>query len=182
MPYVRLSFQPPLNMISVTLPMQEKGTRWVSATRHEPKAQTWCKSNTTCAGHGLCRHKRGVEGIVSRRWDNPYNPRLPRAWVKWRRTDPVDAAVLAVLGPPRRPHAVRVLLDGMPVTTSPRLTSVQAAQVARAVAGHLGAQGRMSYVPPVLAATAAEYGHPQTVDLLLRHGADINGDEGQDTP
>ncbi|KUF17384.1 hypothetical protein [Streptomyces silvensis] len=81
----------------------------------------------------------GVEGIVSRRWDSPYNPRLARAWVKWRRTDTVDAAVLAVLGPPRRPHAVRVLLEGVAVTTSPRLTSVQAAQVARAAAGHLGA-------------------------------------------
>ncbi|WP_225882416.1 ankyrin repeat domain-containing protein [Streptomyces aureocirculatus] len=38
-----------------------------------------------------------------------------------------------------------------------------------------GAQGRMSYVPLVLAATPAEHGHPPSVDLLLRHGADING-------
>lgn len=38
-----------------------------------------------------------------------------------------------------------------------------------------GAQGRMNYVPLVLAATAMQQGHPQTVALLLRHGADING-------
>ncbi|MER5296769.1 ankyrin repeat domain-containing protein [Streptomyces pharetrae] len=38
-----------------------------------------------------------------------------------------------------------------------------------------GAQGRLGHVPLVLAATAVEPGHTQTVDLLLRHGADING-------
>jgi len=38
-----------------------------------------------------------------------------------------------------------------------------------------GAQGEMGYVPLVLAATATEQGHPQTVDVLLRHGVDING-------
>ncbi|MFJ8888548.1 ankyrin repeat domain-containing protein [Streptomyces sp. NPDC102402] len=45
-----------------------------------------------------------------------------------------------------------------------------------------GAQGRMNYVPLVLAATATEYGHPQTVDLLLRHGVDINGLMKDKTP
>ncbi|MFE0176313.1 ankyrin repeat domain-containing protein [Streptomyces sp. NPDC059002] len=30
-----------------------------------------------------------------------------------------------------------------------------------------GAQGRMGYVPLVLAATSGDHGHPQTVDLLL---------------
>lgn len=38
-----------------------------------------------------------------------------------------------------------------------------------------GAQGRLGGVPLVLAATAMEPGHPRTVDLLLRHGADIDG-------
>ncbi|MEU8956683.1 ankyrin repeat domain-containing protein [Streptomyces sp. NPDC048518] len=38
-----------------------------------------------------------------------------------------------------------------------------------------GAQGRLNYVPLVLAATTGEQGHPQTVALLLRRGADING-------
>ncbi|NEA16988.1 ankyrin repeat domain-containing protein [Streptomyces halstedii] len=37
-----------------------------------------------------------------------------------------------------------------------------------------GAQGRMGYVPLVLAATTGEQGHPHIVDLLLRHGVDIN--------
>ncbi|EPH46898.1 DNA ligase [Streptomyces aurantiacus] len=80
----------------------------------------------------------GVEGVVSRRWDTPYNPRLTRAWVKWRSADSTDAPVLSVLGPAHRPRAVRVLLDDEKVTTSPRLTSVQSVQVARAVAGRLG--------------------------------------------
>ncbi|MFF1715509.1 ankyrin repeat domain-containing protein [Streptomyces sp. NPDC058268] len=37
-----------------------------------------------------------------------------------------------------------------------------------------GAQGRLGYVPLVLAATAGDEGHPETVDLLLDRGADIN--------
>jgi ankyrin repeat protein len=45
-----------------------------------------------------------------------------------------------------------------------------------------GAQGRMDYVPLVLAATAGEQGHPQTVDLLLRHGVDIDGMMKDKTP
>ncbi|MGW9173865.1 ankyrin repeat domain-containing protein [Streptomyces decoyicus] len=39
---------------------------------------------------------------------------------------------------------------------------------------HTGAQGRMSHAPLVLAATTGDEGHPETVDLLLDHGADIN--------
>ncbi|MGW0908557.1 ankyrin repeat domain-containing protein [Streptomyces sp. NPDC002853] len=37
-----------------------------------------------------------------------------------------------------------------------------------------GAQGRLRYTPLVLAATAGDEGHPETVDLLLDRGADIN--------
>ncbi|MEV0787334.1 ankyrin repeat domain-containing protein [Streptomyces sp. NPDC050423] len=37
-----------------------------------------------------------------------------------------------------------------------------------------GAQGRLGYVPLVLAATTGDEGHPQTVDLLLDRGVDIN--------
>ncbi|WP_256123071.1 ankyrin repeat domain-containing protein [Streptomyces sp. LUP47B] len=36
------------------------------------------------------------------------------------------------------------------------------------------AQGRLGYVPIVLAATSGDHGHPQTVDLLLNHGTDID--------
>ncbi|WP_078490095.1 ankyrin repeat domain-containing protein [Streptomyces bikiniensis] len=46
----------------------------------------------------------------------------------------------------------------------------------------IGAQGRRSYVPLVLAATSVERGHLETVDLLLRHGADINGTMKGKTP
>lgn len=39
---------------------------------------------------------------------------------------------------------------------------------------HTGAQGRMNYAPLVLAATTGDDGHPEIVDLLLEHGADIH--------
>ncbi|MCX4679304.1 ankyrin repeat domain-containing protein [Streptomyces sp. NBC_01433] len=39
---------------------------------------------------------------------------------------------------------------------------------------HLRAQGRMRWVPLVLAATSGDEGHPRTVTLLLDRGADIN--------
>ncbi|WP_328315635.1 ankyrin repeat domain-containing protein [Streptomyces sp. NBC_00388] len=37
-----------------------------------------------------------------------------------------------------------------------------------------GSQGRMGFVPLVLAATAGVEGYPETVDLLLDRGADVN--------
>ncbi|MEV7404551.1 ankyrin repeat domain-containing protein [Streptomyces sp. NPDC091267] len=37
-----------------------------------------------------------------------------------------------------------------------------------------GAQGRMGFVPLVLAATAGNAGYPETVDLLLDRGADVD--------
>ncbi|MET8751622.1 ankyrin repeat domain-containing protein [Streptomyces sp. NPDC004667] len=37
-----------------------------------------------------------------------------------------------------------------------------------------GAQGRLGHVPLVLAATTGDEGHPETVDLLLDRGADVN--------
>ncbi|WP_328723558.1 ankyrin repeat domain-containing protein [Streptomyces sp. NBC_00247] len=37
-----------------------------------------------------------------------------------------------------------------------------------------GAQGRLGYVPLILAATTGDEGHPETVDLLLDRGVDIN--------
>ncbi|MFG3347849.1 ankyrin repeat domain-containing protein [Streptomyces sp. NPDC048018] len=48
-------------------------------------------------------------------------------------------------------------------------------EVLLAAGAPTGAQGRMGYVPLVLAATTTEQGRPQIVDLLLHHGADING-------
>lgn len=47
---------------------------------------------------------------------------------------------------------------------------------------HTGAQGRMRYVPLVLAATAGDRGHPRTVDLLLDRRADIHGVMKDKTP
>ncbi|EFL43286.1 ankyrin repeat protein [Streptomyces griseoflavus Tu4000] len=49
---------------------------------------------------------------------------------------------------------------------------------------HTQAQGRMGYLPLVLAATAGypPRGHPETVAVLLDHGADINGVMKDKTP
>ncbi|MFI6690072.1 RNA ligase family protein [Streptomyces sp. NPDC050485] len=101
--------------------------RPVLATSDRDTALTWARDLAAL----------GVEGIVARRWDAPYSPRLRGAWVKWRSNDTVDAPVLAVLGPVHRPRAVRVLLDGEPVVTTPRLDAVHASQVAHAVPGRL---------------------------------------------
>ncbi|WP_331759203.1 hypothetical protein [Streptomyces anulatus] len=83
----------------------------------------------------------GVEGVVSRRLDSPYSARASRAWVKWRTDgDPVDAQVIAVIGPVHRPWALRVLVNGREAETSPRLDSVRAVEVARQLTGHVGAR------------------------------------------
>lgn len=83
---------------------------------------------------------RGVEGIVSKRWDSPYRPGDPRAaWRKVRSADTLDASLVGITGPERRPwSAVVDLPGGRRAVTSPRLTAVAASQLGRAVAGRLG--------------------------------------------
>ncbi|MFC4493406.1 hypothetical protein ACFPA8_04560 [Streptomyces ovatisporus] len=83
---------------------------------------------------------RGVEGIVSKRWDSAYRPGDRRAaWRKMRTSDTLDAQLLGVVGPERRPwSAVVALPDGRRAVTTPRLDPVSASQLGRAVAGRLG--------------------------------------------
>jgi ATP-dependent DNA ligase len=87
---------------------------------------------------------RGVEGIVSKRWDSAYRPGDRRAaWRKMRVSDTVDAQLLGVVGPERRPwSAVVALPDGRRAVTTPRLDSVAAARLGQAVAGQLGEEVR----------------------------------------
>ncbi|MET8627999.1 DNA ligase [Kitasatospora sp. NPDC004669] len=82
----------------------------------------------------------GVEGLVCKASGSPYRPRAAgRAWVKYRRDDTVDAAVRALTGPAGRPHALVVRLDDDRVLlTTPRLTPVQAREIAQATAAFLG--------------------------------------------
>ncbi|MFD8787151.1 DNA ligase [Kitasatospora sp. NPDC059599] len=74
----------------------------------------------------------GVEGLVCKASASPYRPRgAGRAWVKYRRTDTLDATVRAVTGPTARPHALVLELDdGRVLLTTPRLTAVQSREVA----------------------------------------------------
>lgn len=102
----------------------------VLATDEAERARDWM----------LRMRPQGVEGIVSKRWDSAYRPGERRAaWRKVRSADTVDARLVGVTGPERRPWgAVVELPDGRRAVTTPRLTSVAASQLAHAVDGLLG--------------------------------------------
>lgn len=82
----------------------------------------------------------GVEGLVCKAAASPYRAQgAGRVWVKYRRSDTVDATVRALTGPAARPHALVLGLDdGRVLLTTPRLTPVQAREVARAAGPLLG--------------------------------------------
>jgi ATP-dependent DNA ligase len=82
----------------------------------------------------------GVEGLVCKALSSRYRPRGARtAWVKIPRTDTSDATVTAITGTPRRPRALVVELDdGTRTLTSPQLDTVQARNLAQAMADRLG--------------------------------------------
>ncbi|MFJ3216438.1 DNA ligase [Kitasatospora sp. NPDC086801] len=100
----------------------------------------------------------GVEGLVCKAAASPYRPHgAGRAWVKYRRSDTHDATVRALTGPAAHPHALVLELDdGRMLLTAPRLTPVQAREVAEAAGPLLG--------PPV---TDPDHGpvHPLTSPL-----------------
>jgi ATP-dependent DNA ligase len=84
----------------------------------------------------------GIEGIVSRALASRYLPSDHTSWRKTRHFDPVDGRLVAVHGPPRRPHGVVAeLADNTRLTTTVRLDTVAAAQVGAAVAGRLTPAG-----------------------------------------
>lgn len=81
----------------------------------------------------------GVEGIVAKDLTSAYRPgQAGRAWVKVRHHNTQDALLLGITGSPGRPEALLVrLADGREETTSPRLDSAQARQVAELVSTRL---------------------------------------------
>ncbi|MEU8538986.1 DNA ligase [Streptomyces sp. NPDC048717] len=102
----------------------------VLATDDEATAREW---------FGALR-AAGVEGIVAKAWDSAYRPGRTWAWRKIRHADTEDAVLVGVFGPPDRPRALLVrLADGRTLRTTPRLTGLQAHQVAESTAGRLGA-------------------------------------------
>ena len=103
----------------------------VLATDDAEQARTWMRD----------MRAQGVEGIVSKRWESAYRPGDPRAaWRKVRSADTTDARLIGITGPERRPWAAVVELPGgRRALTTPRLASVAASELGRAVAGRLGA-------------------------------------------
>ncbi|MFI8455170.1 DNA ligase [Kitasatospora sp. NPDC085464] len=85
----------------------------------------------------------GVEGLVCKAAASPYRPSgAGRVWVKYRRSDTLDATVSAVTGPAAHPHALVLRLDdGRVFLTTPRLTPVQSREVADVVRPLLGPAG-----------------------------------------
>jgi ATP-dependent DNA ligase len=99
----------------------------VMATRSRETALAWYRD----------LHPVGVEGLVCKAGAAPYRPESA-SWVKLRHAETADAELVGIAGDPARPEAVLTRLpDGRQATTSPRLTAVQAHQVAQAVRGRL---------------------------------------------
>lgn len=111
---------------------------------------------------------QGVEGIVSKRWDAPYRPGDPRTgWRKVRSSDTLDAELVGVAGPERRPWAAVVdLPGGRRAVTTPRLDSVAASQLGQAVAGELGETVRDAELDVQWRPLRA----PMTVEVRVRTG------------
>ncbi|MFE3504216.1 DNA ligase [Kitasatospora sp. NPDC059146] len=95
------------------------------------------RSRDTALGWYRDLHGSGVEGLVCKAAASPYRPESS-SWVKVRHAETADVELAGVVGAPDRPEVVLARLpDGRQVTTSPRLTAVQARQVAQAVRGRL---------------------------------------------
>ncbi|MFI6154859.1 DNA ligase [Kitasatospora sp. NPDC051170] len=120
----------------------------------------------------------GVEGLVCKASGSPYRPRGGgHAWVKYRRTDTVDATVRALTGPGRRPHALLLELDdGRVLLSTPRLTPVQSREVAEAARPHLGPptpdpdHGTLHPLTTPLRAELLLTGRPPTATFLRLRG------------
>jgi ATP-dependent DNA ligase len=113
---------------------------------------------------------QGVEGIVSKRWDSAYRPGDSRAaWRKVRSMDTLDAQLVGITGPERRPWAAVVdLPSGRRSVTTPRLDPVSASQLGRAVSGQLGESIADSELDVRWRPLAA----PLTVEVRVRTGRD----------
>ncbi len=120
----------------------------------------------------------GVEGLVCKATASPYRPRgAGRSWVKYRRSDTLDATVRALTGPADRPHALVLQLDdGRVLLTTPRLTPVQSrtvAEVAGPLLGPAATDPDHGPVHPLTAALRAELtltGRPPTATFVRLRG------------
>ncbi|AUY48075.1 hypothetical protein EH183_02815 [Streptomyces sp. CB01881] len=120
----------------------------------------------------------GVEGLVCKAAGSSYRPRgAGRVWVKYRRSDTLDATVRAVVGTAARPRAlVLELADGRVLLSTLQLTPVQSRQVAAGVRGRLGDpvrdpdHGTLSPLTAVLRAEVTVTGRPPTATFVRLRG------------
>ncbi|CAM5654655.1 ATP-dependent DNA ligase family profile domain-containing protein OS=Kitasatospora aureofaciens OX=1894 GN=GCM10010502_23010 PE=4 SV=1 [Kitasatospora aureofaciens] len=120
----------------------------------------------------------GVEGLVCKAAASPYRARgAGRAWVKYRRSDTLDATVRALTGPASRPYALVLQLDdGRVFLTTPRLTPVQAREVAQVAGPLLGPpatdpdHGRVHPLTGPLRAELTLTGRPPTATFVRLRG------------
>ncbi|RSS83427.1 hypothetical protein EF903_25720 [Streptomyces sp. WAC05292] len=116
----------------------------------------------------------GVEGIVAKALSSTYQAGETWAWRKIRHSDTRDGRIIGLFVPVERPQGLLVALsDGRTVKTSPRLTGMQARQVAESVRGLLGVQteypdhGRVTVViEPVLVEVRETAGRHETVKFV----------------
>ncbi|MFI6847679.1 DNA ligase [Kitasatospora sp. NBC_00085] len=120
----------------------------------------------------------GVEGLVCKAAGSSYRPRgAGHVWVKYRRSDTLDATVRAVVGTAARPRAlVLELADGRVLLSTPQLTPAQARQVAEAAQGRLGApvrdpdHGTLRPLTALLRAEVTVTGRPPTAAFVRLRG------------
>ncbi|MEU6233945.1 DNA ligase [Kitasatospora sp. NPDC047058] len=140
----------------------------VMATTDRTEALTWMEQLADT----------GVEGLVCKAAGSAYRPRRAgQVWVKYRRSETVDATVKAVVGTAARPRAVVLELDDDRVLLStPQLAPVQARQVAEAVEGRLGEpvrdpdHGSIRPLTALLRAEVTVTGRPPTATFVRLRG------------
>ncbi|MFI8367165.1 DNA ligase [Streptomyces sp. NPDC085466] len=97
----------------------------VLATEDEETARAWFRD----------LREAGVEGVVAKAMGSAYRSGPTWSWRKVRHSETVDAELVGLVGPAARPRALLVRLpDGRTLTTTPRLTPVQARRVGARVA------------------------------------------------
>ncbi|MFD0277525.1 DNA ligase, partial [Kitasatospora sp. NPDC127111] len=140
----------------------------VMATTDRAEALTWMEQLADT----------GVEGLVCKAAGSAYRPRgAGQVWVKYRRSDTVDATVRAVAGTAARPRALVLELDdGRVLLSTPQLTPLQARQVAEAAVGRLGdpvrdpEHGSVRPLTTPLRAEVTVTGRPPTATFVRLRG------------
>ncbi|WP_406210713.1 DNA ligase [Kitasatospora sp. NBC_01560] len=120
----------------------------------------------------------GVEGLVCKAAGSAYRPRgAGQVWVKYRRSDTVDATVRALVGAAARPRALVLELDdGRVLLSTPRLTAVQSRQLAEAAGEFLGPavrdpeHGSLRPLTAVLRAEVTVTGRPPAATFVRLRG------------